>query len=205
MPVKRETARQKPEETPSRGSGLSEEARKKLDAYHRSKHMPSGPSGSNVISSKSNDTKPAGLGDFQSRLNRNTYGDRDRDRGYSRDGRDRDSDRKTWNDAPTPKSVKGEPQWDGGSMRVPNRGWDETPRGARDAGRYGKGDAGKGRGWDETPRSVRVKKEFPDLEDGEEMAMNGQEWEEEQVRLDRDWYSYDDEGAVVSWLRIFGK
>jgi hypothetical protein len=30
------------------------------------------------------------------------------------------------------------------------------------------------------------------------MAMNGQEWEEEQVKLDRDWYSYDDEGAVVS-------
>jgi pre-mRNA-splicing factor ATP-dependent RNA helicase DHX38/PRP16 len=28
--------------------------------------------------------------------------------------------------------------------------------------------------------------------------MNGTEWEEEQVRLDRDWYSYDDEGAVVS-------
>jgi len=29
--------------------------------------------------------------------------------------------------------------------------------------------------------------------------MNGKEWEEEQVRLDRDWYSYDDEGAVVSF------
>jgi pre-mRNA-splicing factor ATP-dependent RNA helicase DHX38/PRP16 len=28
--------------------------------------------------------------------------------------------------------------------------------------------------------------------------MNGEEWEEEQVRLDRDWYSHDDEGAVVS-------
>jgi pre-mRNA-splicing factor ATP-dependent RNA helicase DHX38/PRP16 len=153
--------------------------------------MPSGPSGSNVISSKDNDNKPAGLGDFQSRLNRNTYDDRDRDRGYSRD------DRKNWNDAPTPKSVKGESDWDGGSMRVPNRGWDETPRGARDAGRYGKSDGSKGRGWDETPRSVRVKKEFPDLEDGEAMAMNGTEWEEEQVRLDRDWYSYDDEGAVV--------
>ena len=83
-------------------------------------------------------------------------------------------------------------------MRVPNRGWDETPRGARDAGRYGKSEGSKGRGWDETPRSVRGKKEFPDLEDGEAMAMNGQEWEEEQVRLDRDWYSYDDEGAVVS-------
>jgi pre-mRNA-splicing factor ATP-dependent RNA helicase DHX38/PRP16 len=28
--------------------------------------------------------------------------------------------------------------------------------------------------------------------------MDAKEWEEEQVRLDRDWYSYDDEGAVVS-------
>jgi pre-mRNA-splicing factor ATP-dependent RNA helicase DHX38/PRP16 len=34
------------------------------------------------------------------------------------------------------------------------------------------------------------------------MQMNGKEWEEEQVRLDRDWYSYDDEGAVVSDKRV---
>jgi hypothetical protein len=27
--------------------------------------------------------------------------------------------------------------------------------------------------------------------------VNGKEWEEEQVRLDRDWYTYDDEGQVV--------
>lgn len=156
--------------------------------------MPAGPSGTNVMSSKDRDSKPhTGLGDFQSRLNRETR-DR-RDNGYDRDRRD-DRDRKSWNDAPTPKSVKREGEWDGGSMRVPNRGWDETPRGS---GGYGKsGGAGKGRGWDETPRSVRVKKEFPDLEDGEEMAMNGQEWEDEQLRLDRDWYSHDDEGAVVS-------
>lgn len=195
LPIKRETVRQRPDETPSHGSGLSEEARRRMEARRRERNMPAGPSSNTVISSKDNDAKPTGLGDFQSRLNRNTYDDRGRDRGYNRD----DRDRKSWNDAPTPKSVKGETQWDGGSMRVPNRGWDETPRGARDAGRYGKSDGSKGRGWDETPRSVRVKKEFPDLEDGEAMAMNGQEWEEEQVRLDRDWYSYDDEGAVVSF------
>lgn len=153
--------------------------------------MPAGPSGGNVVSSKDRDTKHAGLGDFQQRLNRETM-DR-RDGGYRR-GDDRD--RKSWNDAPTPKSVKREGEWDGGSMRVPNRGWDETPRGQASWGKSG--GPSKGRGWDETPRSVRVKKEFPDLEDGEAMAMNGQEWEDEQLRLDRDWYSHDDESAVVS-------
>ena len=197
LPIKRETVRQKPEATPSHGTGLSEEAMRRIEARRRERNMPAGPSSNNVVSSKDGDAKPAGLGDFQSRLNRNTYDDSDRDRGYRRDDRD-SRDTKSWNDAPTPKSVKREPQWDGGSMRVPNRGWDETPRGGRDAGRYGKSEGSKGRGWDETPRSVRVKKEFPDLEDGEEMAMNGEEWEEEQVRLDRDWYSHDDEGAVVS-------
>lgn len=36
--------------------------------------------------------------------------------------------------------------------------------------------------------------------DEDEMLVNGKEWEEEQVRLDRDWYIQDDEGAVVSYL-----
>jgi pre-mRNA-splicing factor ATP-dependent RNA helicase DHX38/PRP16 len=30
------------------------------------------------------------------------------------------------------------------------------------------------------------------------MHLDAREWEEEQVRLDRDWYSTYDEGAVVS-------
>jgi pre-mRNA-splicing factor ATP-dependent RNA helicase DHX38/PRP16 len=81
---------------------------------------------------------------------------------------------------------------DGGSMRVPNRGWDETPR-----GRGAPSSSGGGRrGWDETPRGGRSRGGSP-----EEMLINGKEWEEEQVRLDRDWYSYDDEGAVVSGER----
>jgi pre-mRNA-splicing factor ATP-dependent RNA helicase DHX38/PRP16 len=46
-------------------------------------------------------------------------------------------------------------------------------------------------GWDETPRSQRGG-------DNDDLEVNGKEWEEEQVRLDRDWYSHDDEGAVVS-------
>lgn len=171
--------------------------------------MPVASSSSNVISSKDQDTKPQGLGDFQSRLNRGSYGE-DRKGDYGRDRRDdrnrsghgRDRDSKSWNDAPTPRSVKGEREPDGGSMRVPNRGWDETPRGRRDGwGKDGNGESSRkgGMGWDQTPRSVRGKREFDD--DGEEgVILGGKEWEEEQVKLDRDWYSYDDEGAVVSGM-----
>jgi pre-mRNA-splicing factor ATP-dependent RNA helicase DHX38/PRP16 len=68
---------------------------------------------------------------------------------------------------------------DGGTMRVPNRGWDETPRGT-----WGKSN----KRWDETPRSVR--ETSPD-------GIDEREWEEEQVRLDRDWYN-DDQGVAVS-------
>lgn len=83
---------------------------------------------------------------------------------------------------------------DGGSMRVPNKGWDETPRGRGGDGRV----KTERRGWDETPRGGRSRDGSPDA-----MEINGKEWEEEQVRLDRDWYSYDDEGAVVSGLSSF--
>ena len=37
------------------------------------------------------------------------------------------------------------------------------------------------------------------------MAMNGQEWEDEQLKLDRDWYSHDDEGAVVSEDHLYAQ
>ena len=66
-------------------------------------------------------------------------------------------------------------------MRVPNRGWDETPRRGGSASSQKEGQR---RSWDETPRGKR---------DGSPgMQMNGKEWEEEQVRLDRDWYLHDD-------------
>jgi pre-mRNA-splicing factor ATP-dependent RNA helicase DHX38/PRP16 len=163
------------------------------------------------------DARRQGLGDFQSRLNRGSYGndrergrDGDRERGDERygerDGRDgrngRDErdyrndrrDGKGWDAAPTPRTGRAERDMDGGSMRVPNRGWDETPRGR---GGWGKPESSrKGMGWDETPRSARAREARSP--DGDDLGMDAKEWEEEQVRLDRDWYSYDDEGAVVS-------
>lgn len=172
---------------------MSAAAQARLDARRRERNMPSS-SITAVAPTKSEDRH--GIQDFQSRLNRGSYNDDRRDNGRGRNGpsdRDRNGgDRryegKSWDAAPTPRSVRGGREMEGGSMRVPNKGWDETPR-----GRGGDG-AGRSerRGWDETPRGGRSRDGSPDLQ------INGKEWEEEQVRLDRDWYSYDDEGAVVS-------
>ena len=121
--------------------------------------------------------------------------DRERDRNGRRDDHDRrrDYENRLWEGGSSSRMPKDRD--DGGSMRVPNRGWDETPR-ARGAGGWGKPDSSRRKmGWDETPRSSRNGK--GDTDDDEAVAVNGKEWEEEQVRLDRDWYSYDDEGGAV--------
>lgn len=132
-----------------------------------------------------------GLGDFQSRLNRGSHHeDRQRSNGYGErvDRKDRNGDR--------PMSLKIERDMDGGSVRIPNKGWDETPRRGPDG--WGRSDPKKGMGWDQTPRSVRGGVKHERSPEGiEGVDLTGKEWEEEQVRLDRDWYTYDDEGAVA--------
>ena len=77
-------------------------------------------------------------------------------------------------------------------MRVPNKGWDETPR----RGNVGSVSSTPRRSWDETPRNGNGRNRDGDSPE----TVNGKEWEEEQVRLDRDWYTYDDEGQVVCEL-----
>ena len=205
--MKRAAVRVRPEETPSHGGGLPQVARERLGAYRRAKNMPS-----TSISSSTKDRdgeRSQGLGDFQSRLNRVSHGesrdraDRDRRDDWRDYGRDREYDNGERSNGHRPDERRDErnggwtsrrrDQEDGGSMRVPNRGWDETPR--RGPGGWGKSsDPRRGTGWDHTPRSAR------NGETDEEMEMNAKEWEEEQVRLDRDWYNNDDEGAVVRCL-----
>ena len=139
--------------------------------------------GINAVHERRSDA-PKGLGDFQRRLNR------DRDRGWD-DRRDYDRrDGRGWDS--TPRSVRG-PSGDAPSVRVPNVGWDSTPRHPGEAG-PGWGGAGS-RQWDApTPRAARG-----GSPDGEEAAIgfDMREWEEEQVRLDRDWYSGAEEGGVT--------
>ncbi|TXT12825.1 hypothetical protein VHUM_01226 [Vanrija humicola] len=202
IPVKREAVRVKPDETPSHGGGLSDAARQRLEARRRERNMPS-----SSTTADSHDRKEhRGIGDYQSRLNKGSWQERDRrrdDRGYDRrdDYRDSRQDRSNGGDrrdswADAPRSVRSQRDHDGGSVRVPNRGWDETPsRGG--AGGWGKsGDSSRsGRSWDETP-SRRSRGASPSNDDGE-ILVDGKEWEEEQVRLDRDWYNNDDEGMVA--------
>ena len=93
----------------------------------------------------------------------------------------------------TPRSERGTPRDDAPSLRVPNVRWDATPRDRRDGdGGGGWGGAGS-RGWDApTPRASRGAS--PD--DGT-VELDMREWEEEQVRLDRDWYMGAEEGGLV--------
>jgi pre-mRNA-splicing factor ATP-dependent RNA helicase DHX38/PRP16 len=114
------------------------------------------------------DSGVKGLGEFQRRSNR--------DRGY---------DRRNWDD--TPRSERG------GSVRVPNVGWESTPRNSRGDG-GGWGGVGN-RSWDaQTPRVARDTS--PDGDD-RAFGLDSREWEEEQVRLDRDWYTGAEEGGVA--------
>lgn len=199
LPVPRTNhARQRGEETPSHPGGLSETGRKRLEEYRKNKEKQRGMYGlsSYILSSQDmapegitalnepREDAPKGLGDFQRRSNR------DRDRGW---GGKRDHDREAsrgWDS--TPRSVRG--TGDAPSVRVPNVGWESTPRGSR-------GDEGSGWGgarnrlWDApTPRAARGGS--PDGDDGA-LGIDAREWEEEQVKLDRDWYTGAEEGGVA--------
>ena len=120
---------------------------------------------------------PRGLGDFQRRSNR------DRDwRGRQGGGPSRNS----WDATPRTRD-------DGPSVRIPNAQWDSTPR-----NRDGDGDGGWGnarnRRWDApTPRAARG--ESPEGDGA--IGFDAREWEEEQVKLDRDWYMGAEEGVLA--------
>ncbi|KAF9456689.1 hypothetical protein BDZ94DRAFT_1241351 [Collybia nuda] len=80
------------------------------------------------------------------------------------------------------------------SVRVPNVGWESTPRNSRGDERSGWGGA-RNMSWDApTPRAARGGS--PDGDDGA-LGIDAREWEEEQVKLDRDWYTGAEEGGIA--------
>lgn len=122
---------------------------------------------------------PKGLGDFQRRSNR------DRNRVWDKEQRRTDL---------TPRTSRGHNSRDAPSVRVPNVGWESTPR-------FSSGEDGDGLGrqknrrWDApTPRVARGGS--PDGDDGA-FGLDMREWEEEQVKLDRDWYTGAEEGTIA--------
>lgn len=177
------TTRHRGEETPSHPGGLSDVARQRLDEHRKSRDRQR--EGITATQERKYDG-PKGLGDFQRRSNRDDrmWGDK-RDRGQ-RDGRSWDS---------TPRSERGgrDRDRDAPSIRVPNVSWESTPRRGGDNDSSGWGGA-KNRAWDApTPR---VPRGASPEEDGL-LGVDMREWEEEQLRLDRDWYSGAEEGFVA--------
>ncbi|QRV91670.1 Helicase associated domain (HA2) [Ceratobasidium sp. AG-Ba] len=161
--LQNQNPRQRAEETPSHPGGLNDAARKRLEDYRKSREQREGM----AAPRETRDNAPRGLGDFQQRANK------DRRRYRGNEGR--------FAEPPTPSA----------SVRVPNVGWDSTPRVG------GSGDGGwgrvKGQRWDATPMAKRG----PEDEEEETAPLDAREWEEEQVKLDRDWYMTGEEGGVA--------
>lgn len=136
---------------------------------------------------------PRGLGDFQRRSNRAARDYRRNDtRGAQNDDQQRrGAPSRGWEDA-TPRETPRTGREDAPSVRVPNVAWDATPRNQVAGSGSGWG-AARDRRWDApTPRNVRGGDD-----DDAASVVGGREWEEEQVKLDRDWYM-GSEGGVVS-------
>ncbi|CAL1697253.1 unnamed protein product [Somion occarium] len=171
--------RQRGNETPSHPGGLSEVARKKLEEHRRSREKQRE---GIAAQHQRRDDAPRGLGDFQRRSNRDQAA-------YRRDHRDR-HDRRGW-DA-TPRSERGSRE-DAPSVRVPNVGWESTPRRLEDGPGWG---PSRVRRWDApTPRTSR--RGTPGSDDEAPINLNVREWEEEQIRLDRDWYNDAEETGIA--------
>ncbi|EJF55621.1 P-loop containing nucleoside triphosphate hydrolase protein [Dichomitus squalens LYAD-421 SS1] len=166
--------RQRGEETPSHPGGLSEVARQRLEERRKIRGRPG-------ITAKNEPRGdgPRGLGDFQRRLNR--------DQAYDR-RRGGDRDRREW-DA-TPRSERSRRGEDAPSVRIPNASWDATPRRPSSPG----GSSARNKRWD-APTPRRGGSPGSDGEGG--LGIDAREWEEEQTRLDRDWYMGAEEGGVV--------
>ncbi|EKM60346.1 uncharacterized protein PHACADRAFT_83024 [Phanerochaete carnosa HHB-10118-sp] len=165
--------RQRGEETPSHPGGLSETGRKRLEEYRRNRERQR--EGITAQQERRNDA-PRGLGEFERRANRDRF--------------DRRGHRRDW-DA-TPRSERGSRE-DAPSVRVPNVAWDSTPRRTEDGPGWG---SSRNRRWDApTPRTSRGAS--PDENDGAPISLDVREWEEEQIRLDRDWYTGAEEGNVA--------
>jgi len=189
--------RQRVEDTPSRGPGLSEIARKKLEEHRkarenqRSEFLHEMEAETSLIDnfiddgiSARNEHRNDGtrsLGDFQQRLNRD-----------SQSGRH------------GPQSSTQEMGRRSGSSRGVRNEWDATPRDP--SGADGNWGGVRNRRWDApTPRASGDGRLSDDEDDeGGLSRLDMREWEEEQTQLDRDWYMASEDGTLVrisEWLR----
>lgn len=200
FPASRINNRQRVEDTPSHPGGMSEPAKKRLDEYRKQRDKQNGICRSiliyvcrrllldkeGILVDEPRKAVPGGLGDFQKRSNR------DRGWGGKRDY-DRNGGTNGWDS--TPRTQRSIIRDEGPSVRIPNSGWESTPRHGSGLNSNTNGWGGApNRRWDApTPRVARG-----DSPEGDgAIGLDAREWEEEQVRLDRDWYMGAEEGMVA--------
>jgi pre-mRNA-splicing factor ATP-dependent RNA helicase DHX38/PRP16 len=111
--------------------------------------------------------------------------------GRRRDEREHQNRGRDWDS--TPRSERDGTRSDAPSVRVPNVPWDNTPRNTNREGDGGWGNT-RTRRWDApTPRAARGSSP-----EGSEdaLGLDVREWEEEQIKLDRDWYNVAEGGVT---------
>ncbi|GAO47607.1 hypothetical protein G7K_1807-t1 [Saitoella complicata NRRL Y-17804] len=184
--VQRGNIRERRPETPSLGPGLSDVARQRL-AAHRAKRSEGGLS----TSSRAHERRRDDTGDEYGR-DRRDYDRRDDRRDHDR--RDNANDR-TYDRSSTPRADSRPPIYRSSDPnRTPSfrdRGG-QTPLARADTGRSA------ALGWN-TPRVAHTAWDERDTHYPEESAPNQDyaEWQEEQSRLDRDWYGGDEYGGAA--------
>ncbi|KAG8888201.1 DEAH-box RNA helicase prp16 [Tulasnella sp. 332] len=189
VPYSQNNVRHRLDETPSHPGGLSDVARKRLEEHRRARDQQR--DGIKAQNERRDDAL-RGIGDYQRRANR------DRDNYYNNPN----GNSQGWKDE-TSRLERYGPRTadDGPSVRVPNVGWDSTPRGGQNSGSSGAGSAiggwgsAKNRQWDApTPVTKRGARADSPGDDGP-VPLDAREWEEEEVKLDRDWYMTSEGGG----------
>ncbi|POW09301.1 hypothetical protein PSHT_09202, partial [Puccinia striiformis] len=196
--------RQRPDDTPSHGPGLTSTAQAKLDE-HRKKRA------AQVTQEQfdSRNAKPnseGALKEFRERANRsNKFGpprshEQNPPRGRHHESTGTISSRVPSSITDTPSSGRGS------SHIIKGKAWESTPLTSRSGSNQSR--KGQDSPWSSTPRSsarVPTRREWDDTPrtqmDGDigpppDSGIDAREWEEEQMRLDRDWYNHEEGNAL---------
>ncbi|PLW25642.1 hypothetical protein PCASD_23536 [Puccinia coronata f. sp. avenae] len=195
--------RQRPDDTPSHGPGLPPTAQAKLDEYRKKRAAQSAQEQFDT-----RDAKPksdGALKEFRERANRSQkfrppepYS-RDQVRPNHRESTSSHSSRVPSSITDTPSSGRGS------SQMIKGRAWESTPM----TSMYGSNQSKKGHEspWTSTPRSsarIASGREWDtprtqvdaDMGPPPDSGIDAREWEEEQMRLDRDWYNHEEGNAL---------
>lgn len=207
--------RQRPDETPSHGGGLSSGARKRLEEHRKNRNAleRNALANSRDEREKGSQGGAAALQDFRDRLNRKQAYSRpeagpssrsDSDGERRRSSRDDDGRRQDRVDASVRSSRRSRyDETPSNTARLPHRSWDATPSaGDRNRSRRGweatpsrPGSADSSREWD-TPRGysgTSYPEELPSMTPSVRgIGISDAEWEDEQLRQDRQWYNSED-------------